>query len=716
MRRSTYRRLARLAPTALIVLIANLPLVAQESIVDGITEIASGGASGAVYPETTDWFGIAGGDADASFPSLYVAGREYGAGRVIAVGHEGLLANSATLDNGDFLVNALEWLDEPTGTGEIRATSGHGEFAAGGALSGLTTLADAAGLNLVGLGGTVTTAALDDVSVLIVGNAWGDFTAAEIEAIEEFVDGGGGLLLAGLGWSWVSSNPDETLEDYPMIQLAEPYGIRWLTNIVSDPTDSTSGSTIFSVFYPDVGNATLADAISTIEDAHVEHGADLPAELEIDSTLRLAFARAHILMSIPTTDLPAESPARTTVYDSYVTWFTDWPDFYARGFSFDETLTPTAAHLRERAWRSWRDALPLDSARKDEIADLGDLTGTRLDIFETFDLILMDNDRLGESELTLIEEMRGLIPTGLDPLQAISVRDYLGTPPETIALRGSRYSVNVFGVEIGQFTENPFPADVPAYTGDLFASVLAHELNHVVDAVDVVEAAGELRTRRDQLIEDAGTEPLNYLRSMIGAGFFVTNPQEFVASISNQYLNDSQTTLDLGLIRFDDDRPDPINQVLFFADMYSAGGDTTYFYLTTSAGEITRQPISIGRDSLGRLVRLVTPTAEVEFTLSTAGRVTAYTLTEGTPFVRGDVNADGARNVADAVTLLDDLFLGGSAPCSRAGDTNGDGVLELADAVALLDAMFAGGTGPAAPFPDCGVAEDGLPCAAATCP
>ena len=99
MRCSAFGRFVQLSSLVLVVLFASPPSAAQESIVDGITEIASGGASGALYPETTDWFGIAGGDDDASFPSLYVAGREYGAGRVIAVGHEGLLANSATLDN-----------------------------------------------------------------------------------------------------------------------------------------------------------------------------------------------------------------------------------------------------------------------------------------------------------------------------------------------------------------------------------------------------------------------------------------------------------------------------------------------------------------------------------------------------------------------------------------------------------------------------------------
>ena len=82
-------------------------------------------------------------------------------------------------------------------------------------------------------------------------------------------------------------------------------------------------------------------------------------------------------------------------------------------------------------------------------------------------------------------------------------------------------------------------------------------------------------------------------------------------------------------------------------------------------------------------------------------------------FRRGDVNDDGARNIADAIFLLSHLFAGGPEPtCKKAADANDDGALNIADAITILSHLFAG-TGPLpAPFPDCGEdpTEDELTC------
>ena len=65
----------------------------------------------------------------------------------------------------------------------------------------------------------------------------------------------------------------------------------------------------------------------------------------------------------------------------------------------------------------------------------------------------------------------------------------------------------------------------------------------------------------------------------------------------------------------------------------------------------------------------------------------------------GDVNADGARDISDAMYLLNHLFSGGPAPrplgCEPAaafhnGDVNGSGAIEMSDAISLLNWMFRG--------------------------
>jgi hypothetical protein len=60
------------------------------------------------------------------------------------------------------------------------------------------------------------------------------------------------------------------------------------------------------------------------------------------------------------------------------------------------------------------------------------------------------------------------------------------------------------------------------------------------------------------------------------------------------------------------------------------------------------------------------------------------------PFVRGDANMDGARDISDPISALDFLFQGGELPCPDAADANDDGELDLSDAIAMLQDVFLG--------------------------
>lgn len=82
-------------------------------------------------------------------------------------------------------------------------------------------------------------------------------------------------------------------------------------------------------------------------------------------------------------------------------------------------------------------------------------------------------------------------------------------------------------------------------------------------------------------------------------------------------------------------------------------------------------------------------------------------------FVRGEVNDDGLVNIADAVGVLNYLFLGSAAPrCLKAADTDDDGAINLTDAVYLLGYLFLGGPPPPPPHPSAGddPTADDLPC------
>lgn len=88
---------------------------------------------------------------------------------------------------------------------------------------------------------------------------------------------------------------------------------------------------------------------------------------------------------------------------------------------------------------------------------------------------------------------------------------------------------------------------------------------------------------------------------------------------------------------------------------------------------------------------------------------------EPVTFRRGDVDADGATNITDAVSALQHLFQGTAAPpCISAADANDDGVFDISDAVAVLMYLFAGADDLPDPLTSCGVdpTPDDLGCEA----
>lgn len=75
------------------------------------------------------------------------------------------------------------------------------------------------------------------------------------------------------------------------------------------------------------------------------------------------------------------------------------------------------------------------------------------------------------------------------------------------------------------------------------------------------------------------------------------------------------------------------------------------------------------------------------------------------PFKRGDVNADGKVDIADAIRQLFCLFADPCVEhwCPDASDANDDGRSNIADAITILSYLFARGAPPPPPFLECGL-------------
>ena len=411
-----------------------------------------------------------------------------------------------------------------------------------------------------------------------------------------------------------------------MMRMAEPYAVRWLRNYITDPTNNQAGSAVFHIFYPNVAPEGVADALAAIEAAHVTYGTGLAAALETNATLRVSFLRAHSALSIPGRELPVGHPHRTALFDALAGLASQYPSAYARQVPFNATTVPTATWVRERLLRTWIDARDLTAAVKQQIADGVQMAGRARDVFLDHGVVLLDNLGLDTAQLDHVHRLLSLLPYAQHRLRAISVRDNLGTPPTAISLDGYGGGVNTVGWAIGASCGNEFPADVPPGPSDCFSVVLAHELAHATDA-NYLSQSLALQTRKTALITAAGTEQQNYLRSMLDAGFFVQNPQEFFASIANQWFTDSRKTLELGRVRFDAGRHEPINQVLLTAEVYSGGGNATAFFTTDLAGQITRTQVPLHRNAQGRIDTVALDNWCYRFTLDNDGDVTAHQLT-----------------------------------------------------------------------------------------
>lgn len=117
--------------------------------------------------------------------------------------------------------------------------------------------------------------------------------------------------------------------------------------------------------------------------------------------------------------------------------------------------------------------------------------------------------------------------------------------------------------------------------------------------------------------------------------------------------------------------------------------------------------VAIGHDAspLAPFAPLSAEVAELNLTGGAAG---------AGPFLRGDCNDDGGVDIADAVCILNWLFLGGNTPgCLAATNTNGDAGADISDGTYLLNHLFLGGPPPVAPSPECGPGE--LPADEKTC-
>lgn len=218
----------------------------QEGIVAGLNQIQFNLSMTQVTADRDRYVPLAWGS-----PEALGAGREglagslpapgflglVGAGRVVVfAGHEGAFGggDDGVDDNDAFRTRVVTWL--LGGGTRVGFASGHGEWLRADGLSPAVRAGlEADGASIAPLDGTLDAASLSNVDALVIGNPWGELTDDEIEAVGAWVEGGGAVLVLGLGWSWPTDAEDPRGERYPVRRLGARLGFQVTGGSIYDP-------------------------------------------------------------------------------------------------------------------------------------------------------------------------------------------------------------------------------------------------------------------------------------------------------------------------------------------------------------------------------------------------------------------------------------------------------------------------------------------------
>lgn len=239
-----------------------------------------------------------------------------------------------------------------------------------------------------------------------------------------------------------------------------------------------------------------------------------------------------------------------------------------------------------------------------KLAESLSLPGTRKQLLGIFNVLILDNCEFDTAQLRGVGSFLRSIPKHIRMPIAITCYDKLiSRENKLISVHSFRCngSFNVFGTKIGRRSENQFPKDYVKIETDGFMIVLAHEYNHNVDGT-YVGSAETLKRFKQRLLKKAGANHNNYLRSMFGDGFFKKNPQEFVASLANQYFCSSKDMFLYALKKAEEGNLNQINQFVLMASIY-ADADKTCFYRISKNGGV--RVVAVPVEKKGGLVSVI---------------------------------------------------------------------------------------------------------------
>jgi len=207
----------------------------------------------------------------------------------------------------------------------------------------------------------------------------------------------------------------------------------------------------------------------------------------------------------------------------------------------------------------------------DDLSRILKIAGPRRAIYERYHILVLDNGFFDERQLRNIAAFVAGLPSHARLPLVITCHDKLvgaGNRHVSVHSFGCHGRFNLFATRVGRAPGNEFPRGWRAVRTDGFTIVLAHEYGHNVDGA-VVGRDKVLNAFRDRVRAMAGADQRNYCRNMFGDRFFVQNPQEFFASLCNQYFACTRSLFEYAMEKHREGNSNPINQFVLLASAFS---------------------------------------------------------------------------------------------------------------------------------------------------